>query len=565
MKKFLTVLTAGAMALSLAACSSSSSSSSAGSSQAASSGSSSTASTASASSTGSGKRVTLAKENDVISMDTSYATDGMSFEMIAATIEGLESMDKDGNPIPAIAESYDVSDDELTYTFHLRDASWDNGTPVTADDFVFAWEETVHNPAAEYAYLYTQDGACVEGADDIVYNEKTDGKLGIKAVDDKTFEVKLSKKCPYFVSLMTFPVFYPINEEFFKEQGDNYALTADGLLANGPYKLVDWTKGSSLTLDKNESYWDKDNVKVDGIDVKIVPEASTSALDFESGNTDFTKLNSTLVDKYKDNEAYTSYLEGYLWYLQYNMANEYLANANIRKAIGTIVDRENLVENVLKDGSIAIGGFVPQDFAAGPDGKDYTDGAKKFYTEVGDDAVKAATKFWEDGLKELGKEGQSVTLRLLYEPADPAKPAAEFIQSELQKLPGLTIEMVSQEKENRIELQKARDFDIVLTRWGPDYADPTTYLNLMITGNSYNYGDYTNSNYDQMMQDAADAATPEERWTKLHEAEELLMEDSPVVGIFQVGGASLVNPKVTGIESHSFGVPYIYKNLEKAD
>ena len=564
MKKFLTVLTAGTMALSLAACSSSSSSSSTGSGQsAASSTASSTA--ASATNTGTGKRVTLAKENDVISMDTSYATDGMSFEMIAATIEGLETMDKDGNPVPAIAESYDVSDDELTYTFHLRDANWDNGTPVTANDFVFAWEETVHNPAAEYSYLFTQDGACVEGADDIVYNEKTDGKLSIKAVDDKTFEVKLSKKCPYFVSLMTFPVFYPINEEFFKEQGDNYALTADGLLANGPYKLTDWTKGASLTLDKNDAYWDKDNVKVDGIDVKIVPEASTSALDFESGNTDFTKLNSTLVDKYKDNEAYTSYLEGYLWYLQYNYANEYLANANIRKAIGTIIDRENLVENVLKDGSIAIGGFVPQDFAAGPDGKDYTEGAKKFYSEVGDDAVKAATKFWEDGLKELGKEGQPVTLRLLYEPADPAKPAAEFIQSELQKLPGLTIEMVSQEKENRIELQKQRDFDIVLTRWGPDYADPTTYLNLMITGNSYNYGDYTNSNYDQMMEDAANAATPEERWTKLHEAEELLMEDSPVVGIFQVGGASLVNPKVTGIESHSFGVPYIYKNLEKAD
>ncbi len=564
MKKFLTVLTAGTMALSLAACSSSSSSSSTGSGQSAASSTASSAA-ASATNTGTGKRVTLAKENDVISMDTSYATDGMSFEMIAATIEGLETMDKDGNPVPAIAESYDVSDDELTYTFHLRDANWDNGTPVTANDFVFAWEETVHNPAAEYSYLFTQDGACVEGADDIVYNEKTDGKLSIKAVDDKTFEVKLSKKCPYFVSLMTFPVFYPINEEFFKEQGDNYALTADGLLANGPYKLTDWTKGASLTLDKNDAYWDKDNVKVDGIDVKIVPEASTSALDFESGNTDFTKLNSTLVDKYKDNEAYTSYLEGYLWYLQYNYANEYLANANIRKAIGTIIDRENLVENVLKDGSIAIGGFVPQDFAAGPDGKDYTEGAKKFYSEVGDDAVKAATKFWEDGLKELGKEGQPVTLRLLYEPADPAKPAAEFIQSELQKLPGLTIEMVSQEKENRIELQKQRDFDIVLTRWGPDYADPTTYLNLMITGNSYNYGDYTNSNYDQMMEDAANAATPEERWTKLHEPEELLMEDSPVVGIFQVGGASLVNPKVTGIESHSFGVPYIYKNLEKAD
>ena len=562
MKKLLSILTSGALALSLAACSSSSASTS---STTGSSAAGSSTADATSTSSGSGKRVTLAKENDVISMDTSYATDGMSFEMIAATVEGLESMDKDGSPIPAIAESYDVSDDELTYTFHLRDANWDNGTPVTANDFVFAWEETVHSPAAEYSYLFTQDGACIEGADDIVYNEKTDGKLGIKAVDDKTFEVKLSKKCPYFVSLMTFPVFYPINEEFFKEQGENYAQTAEGLLANGPYKLVDWTEGASLTLDKNTEYWDADNVKVDGIDVKIVPEASTSALDFESGNTDFTKLNSTLVDKYKDSDSYTSYLEGYLWYLQYNFANEYLANANIRKAIATVIDRTDLVDNVLKDGSIAIGGFVPKDFATGPDGKDYTDGAEKFYTEVGQDAVDAATKFWEEGLKELGKEGENVTLSLLYEPADPSKPAAEFIQSQLQQLPGLTIEMVSQEKENRIEKQKARDFDIVLTRWGPDYADPTTYLNLMVTGNSYNYGDYSNPAYDAMIKDAADAATPEERWEKLHEAEKLLMEDSPVVGIFQVGGATLNNPKVKGIESHSFGVPYIYKNLEKAD
>lgn len=556
MKKLLSVLTCGAMVFSLAACGSDSK-------PASSASGSETASSTAGTATGSGKRVTLAKENDVISMDTSYATDGMSFEMIAATVEGLESMDKDGNPIPAIAESYDVSEDELTYTFHLRDASWDNGTPVTANDFVFAWNETVKNPAAEYSYLYTQDGACVKNADAIVFDGKTDQDLGIKAVDDKTFEVSLSKKCPYFISLMTFPVFYPINQEFFEEKGDSYALTADDLLANGPFKLTDWTKGTSLTLDKNESYWDKDNVHVDGIDVKIVPEASTSALDFESGNTDFTKLNSTLVDKYKDSDSYTSYLEGYLWYLQYNLNNKDLQNVNLRKAIATVIDRTNLTENVLKDGSIAIGGFVPEAFATGPDGKDYSETAKKFYTEVGEDGLKAATEYWDKAKQELGVD--SLTLRLLYEPADPAKPAAEFIQSELQKLPGLTIEMVSQEKENRIEMQKARDFDIVLTRWGPDYADPTTYLNLMITGNSYNYGDYSNPEYDAMMEDAANAATPEERWEKLHQAEELLMEDSPVVGIFQVGGATLVNQKVTGVESHSFGVPYIYKNLSKAD
>ncbi len=340
MKKFVSAACTGLVCLSMAACGSGGG----------------TAGTDSGSESGK-KRITLAKENDVISMNTAYATDGMSFEMIAATVDGLEAMDADGNVIPALAESYDLSDDELTYTFHLRDAKWSNGEPVTAQDFVFAWNETVKSPEAEYSYLFTQDGACIKNADEIVYDQK-DADLAVKAVDDKTLEVQLSKKCPYFLSLMTFPVFYPINQEFFEEQGDQYALTPDALLACGPYVLTEWTKGQSLKLDKNQDYWDADNVAIDGMDVNIVPEVSTSALDFENGNTDWTKLNSTLVDKYKDNEAYDTFLEGYLWYLQFNLNNKYLENANLRKAIGTVVDRDNLVNNVLKDGSINIGGFV---------------------------------------------------------------------------------------------------------------------------------------------------------------------------------------------------------------
>lgn len=547
MKKVFTAALCSVMAVSLAACGGGT-------------GSTDTGGTSDSGGTGGDNYVTLAKENDVISMNTTYATDGMSFEMIAATIEGLETMDKDGKVIPGIAESYEESEDGLTYTFKLRDAEWSNGDPVTASDFVFAWNYAVKNPENEYSYLFTDDGACVKNANEIVFDQK-DEELAIKAVDDKTFEVQLDKKCPFFLSLMTFPQFYPINEKFFKEQGDKYALTPDALLANGPYKLVEWTKGTSLKFDKNATYWDADNVNVDGINVNIVPEASTSALDFESGNTDFTKLNSTLVDKYKDSPEYATILDGYLWYLQFNLNNKDLQNVNLRKAIGTVIDRDNLVNNVLKDGSIAKGGFMPEAFAVNAEGEDYAATEKAFYDKVGDDAVKAAQEYFDKAKKELGKD--KITLRLLYEPADPAKPAAEFIQSELKKLDGLEIEMVSQEKENRIELQKARDFDIVLTRWGPDYADPTTYLNLMITGNSYNYGDYSNKEYDEKMKEAADAKTDEERWKLLHEAEEILMEDSPVIGVFQVGGASLIADNVTGIENHSFGVPYLYKNLKK--
>lgn len=502
----------------------------------------------------------LSKENDVITMDSTLATDGMSFEVINMCIEGLETTNENADIVPALAESYDVSDDDLTYTFHLRDAKWSNGDPVTAADFEYAWKDAATDPTCDYAYIFGSDGACIKGADEAMGDPAKKDEIAVKAVDDKTLEVTLSRKTPYFVSLTTFPPFYPVNEKFAEEQGDQYGLSPDNLLYCGPFKLDEWVKGNSLKLSKNADYWGADDVALEEININIVPEPSSAALAYENGTTDYARLNSSLVDKYKDNEAYDTFLEGYLWYLQFNLNNKYLENANLRKAIGTVIDRDNLVNNVLKDGSINIGGFVPQDFTTGPDGKDYRATADKFYTEVGEDGLKAAQEYWDKAKKELGVD--KITLKLLYEPSDPAKPAAEFIQSEIQKLDGITIEMVSQEKENRIEKQKARDFDIVLTRWGPDYADPTTYLNLMITGNSYNYGDYHSEAYDAKMEEAANAATPEERWTALQEAEKILMEDSPVVGVFQVGGAALKNPKVTGIEDHSFGVPYIYKNVK---
>ncbi len=505
--------------------------------------------------------VTIAKENDVISMDSTYATDGMSFEMIQAVIDGLETVDKDGNVIPALAESYETSEDGLTWTFKIRDAKWSNGTKITANDFEFAWKTTVSNPAAEYSYLFTEDGACIKGASEAI--ESQDGsKLAVTAVDDNTLQVELSRKCPYFLSLMAFPVFYPVNQKFYEKKGDKYAVKPSNLLSCGAYEMKTWEKGTKIVLVKNKKYWDAKNVKTDKLVVNIVPEVSTSALDFESGNCDFTKLNSTLVDKYKDNEAYTSVLDGYLWYLQYNYDNEALQNKNVRLALSTIIDRKDLVDNVLKDGSVAIGGFVPNELANGPDGKDFRETAKSYYTASGSKAVKQAQKYWKEAKKELGKK--KIKLRFLYETSDPAKPTAEYLQSAFSQLDGLEIEMVAQEKENRIEMQKKGDFDISLTRWGPDYADPTTYLNLMLDGNAYNYGKYSNPEFDAKMNEAATTDDESARWQALQDAEAIIMDDVPVVGLFQVGGACLINKNVTGIENHTVGVPYIYKNVKKS-
>lgn len=536
MNKGSKLLWTGALALSLVGCSS---------------GTSDTAASAER------KTLNLAKENDVITMDSTLATDGMSFEVINMTIEGLETTDENGDIVPALAESYDVSEDGLTYTFHLRDASWDNGDPVTASDFEYAWKDAASDPTSDYAYIFGTDGACIKGAGEAMGNPENKDALAVKAKDDKTFVVELERKTPYFVSLTTFPPFYPVNEAFATEQGEQYGLSADTLMACGPFKLVNWTKGNSLKLEKNENYWGADDVALEEINISIVPEPSSAALAFENGTTDYARLNSSLVDKYKDNPAYKSVLGSFLWYLQYNLDNPDLQNENLRKALAYVVDRDNLTQNVLKDGSIPAEGFVTRQLSNGPDGKDYRETTEGFFLERGEDTKKLAQEYFEKAKKELGKD--EITLRFLFEPSDPSKSAAEFMQSEFASLDGLNIEMVSQEKNVRLKTQQNGDFDLVLTRWGPDYADPTTYLNVLVPGGSFNFGKYDSDAYKKALDEAANASTDEARWDALKKAEKIAMKDVAVAPIFQTGASDLLNPSVKHLVDNPVGVPFVYK------
>ena len=513
-----------------------------------------------------GKIVTIAKEVDCISMNSMYATDGMSFETIHSTVDGLMNVDAEGKLVPGIAESYVESEDGLTYTFTLRDTTWSNGTPVTAADFVFAWQTAIVNPEAEYAYLFTDGNANIANATEIFSPAEgatalaaTD--LGIKAIDDKTLEVTLTQRTPYFLSLMAFPVFFPVNEEFYTAQGENYAQTPENLIACGPFIMKEWVRDSKIVFEKNPTYWDADAVKVDGLVVNITADSSASAIAFEAGDVDFTKITSTQIDTYADAPEFTQILDGYLWYLQPNMGenavNPAMQNKNFRLALAYATSKEELCSTVLKDGSVPGNGFVPTLLAAGPDGKDFRATAGDTYAT---DATKAQ-EYYAKALEELGTD--SISIELMYETADPAQTAATYIQGMLMaNLPGLEVTMNAQSKEARIELQKDREFDVVLTRWGPDYADPTTYLNLMITGNSYNYGDWSSAEFDAIMEEAANTADLAARWDLLVQAEQIIVEDCPVISVFQVGGASLIAEGISGIEVHSVGVPYVYKNID---
>ena len=386
-------------------------------------------------------------------------------------------------------------------------------------------------------------------------------KMGVKATDEKTLEVKITRKISYFKELMTFPCYYPINQKFCEEKGDQYAKSAENVLSCGAFVMKTWKPGNKATYEKNKDYWNADAVKIDNLVMNLVQEPKAAATNFEGGKNDFAPINSDLVDKYKDDDSYQTFNEGYLFYLSLNFKTKELANANVRKALSLAINREDFTANILKDGSKAARGFIPAELSTGPDGKDFRDTAATFTAY---DTTKAQEAL-DAGLKELGVS--SIKLRLTYGTDEsPMDQLATYLQNSFSKLKGLEIEMVATTKQDRIYTkQKNGDYDICCTRWGPDYGDPTTYLNLLLTNNSNNYGKYTSSAFDGKMDQAKQASDDTQRWTYLQEAEKIAMDDYAYIPVFEKGTAVLQNTKVSGLVHKPVGVPYTFTYVDIAE
>lgn len=519
------------------------------------------------SSSSSGKTYTFSSELDIKNLDASDADDGQSFNAMHACMDGLMGLDEDGQVAPAIAEKHTVSKDGLTHTFTLRDAKWSNGTAVTANDFVYSWRRIIQK-SGNYAYMLGSDGAAVKGADELMakasklkegqsLSDKDMETLGVVAKDDKTLVVTCTRKIEYFEELMTFPCYYPINEEFCEEKGDQYAKSADNILSNGAFVMKSWEPGSKATYVKNEDYWNADAVKIDNLVMNLVQEPKVAATSFDNGETDFAPINSELVDKYKDSDSYVTFNEGYLFYLSINFKNTDLANADLREALSLAIDRDDFVTNVLKDGSKVARGFVPAELSTDSDGKDFRDTTDNYLKYD----VKAAQTALDKAKSALGKD--TITIRLLYGTDEsPMDQLAEYLQNAFSKLDGLKIEMVATTKQDRIyNKQTNGEYDIACTRWGPDYGDPTTYLNLALSDNSNNYGKYNSSAYDAMM-DKVKATSGTERWKNMQAAEKILMNDYAYIPVFEKGTSALENKKVTGLIHRPVGVPYTFNYVD---
>ena len=314
----------------------------------------------------------FASELDIQGMDSTVVDDGMSYNAIHAITDGLTAVNDKGKTVPALAKSWDVSADGKTYTFHLKDAKWSNGDKVTANDFVYSWKRIIKN-AGNYAYMLGDDGASVKNASQLIDlgTKATDEQmntLGVKATDDKTLVVELNNKVPYFTDLMAFPCYFPQNEKFVEKCGKNYGTKPEYTLSNGAYKMTKWVKGNKATFTKNDKYYDAKTVATKNLEMYLVQDPKTAAQNFDNGKVDYATINSTLVDKYKGKDTFTTFNEGYLFYLQLNFKNNTIANKNVREALAYAINRKDLCDNILKDGSQPATGFVPAQICKSPSG-----------------------------------------------------------------------------------------------------------------------------------------------------------------------------------------------------
>ncbi len=483
---------------------------------------------------------------EIPTMDLSKATDVTSFNQLTNTLEGLYRLGPNSKLEKGLATSEKVSKDGKTYTYTLRKSKWDDGTPVTAKDFVYSWQRTV-NPktASQYSYLFSG----IKNADDIVAGKKPVSSLGVKAEGKYKLVVTLDRRIAYFDKLMGFAVFFPQQEKAVKKYGSKYGTASKYMAYNGPYKQTGWT-GSNLTwkLVKNKNYWDAKDVKLDAIKYSVQKSPSTAYNLYQSKKLDYTSLDASQTKQLKNDPAYRSLNQGATFYLQFNIAkNKYLANANVRKALSLAVNRKGLCSTL--GGSSTPANTLTPPQLTNVNGEDYTKGiASSAEANYPTSTKKSeAVKYMDKGLKELGVK--SFSFKILSDDTDAGNKTTEALQSNFESTFGKRVSVSVQNLpfKTRLSRSTAGNFDIVVSGWSADFADPISFLDLFTSKNPENNGKWKNSEYDKLVADSKTTSSSSKRWDDLTKAEEILLKDSAISPLYYQSSSVLVRTNVKDV------------------
>jgi oligopeptide transport system substrate-binding protein len=506
---------------------------------------------------GGGNSITVQLEGPIRDMDSTTTTDSVSSEVLQHVMDGLYRLDENTKPFPAMAESVEISDDGLDYTFTLRDGiKWSNGDPVTSHDFKYAWLRALHpDTAGQYAYIIS---TFVKGADELNTGKGSAEDVAIETPDDKTLKVTLLYPAPFWLGLTSFFTYYPQNQKFVEEQGENYAQNENALLYNGPYTLTSFSSTKGVSYAKNKDYWNAEDVDIAKIDTEVITDTATGVNLFESGQLDQFQIDSTYVDRYRGKPEFVQRNEFATAYLVPNLKVPIFQNENARRAIQMGYDRGVINYKILNDGSTPATGFVPVGIA-GPGDQTYREAQGPVQPEYD---TQEAKELWQQAVQELGENPE---IELLVDDESTSKDVATFLQSEFEKI-GAKISVNVQPFDQRLELESKGQYQLVWSAWIADYDDPMTFLDLFESTSAYNTSEYKNERYDQLIRDARGEADSAKRMDMLLEAERILVEDDAAIAPNRFYGVSyLVRPTIENFVAQPYGGgrDYSFARLEE--
>lgn len=457
-----------------------------------------------------------------------------------------------------MAESWEVSEDGLTYTFKLRDAKWSDGEPVKAQDFEFAWKRALDpTTAAEYAYQMYY----LKGGEAFNSGEGSIDDVGVKAIDDKTLEVVLESPTPYFLELTAFPTYFPVRKDVVEADPEGWALNMETYISNGPFKAVEWSHNDVLKVVKNENYYDADSIQLDGIDFYMIVEESTGMSAYESGEIDYlehipTDQIPTLQESHEDFEI-QPYLGTYFYV--FNTTKEPVNDPKVRKALTLAIDRQAIVDVVTKGGQKPASGFVPP-------GMTLSDGSD--FREKGGDYGIPATANVEEAKKLLAEagypDGQGFpTIEVMYNTLEAHKAIAEAIQEMWKQNLGINVELRNEEWKVFQETRTQGDFVIARHGWIGDYVDPMTFLDMWLSNSGNNNAQWKNADYDKLIADSKKAEGAD-RDALMMQAEKLMMDEYITMPIYYYTKPTLLKSYVKGVHFSPLGFVFYHNaTIEK--
>lgn len=478
--------------------------------------------------------VTIASEPETIDPSLNSSMDGATY--ILHTFEGLmkyePTSDGGAEAKEGMAESYEVSEDQKTYTFHIReDAKWSDGQPVTANDFVYSWRRLV-NPktAADYATYIN----CVENAEDIVAGNKDPEELGVEAPDEKTFVVHLVAPTAYFVSFTAGAQLVPLREDIV-EGNEKWTFDPKTYVCNGPYKMSEWNHDESLVMVKNDNYYDKDNVKNDGITWKLMADDNTILAGFQGKELDM--ITQVPVDEtaslLEDGTLVTVPQLG-TYCIVFNVEKEPFNDPKVREAFSLAIDRNYICENVVMTGVEPAGAWVPTGIDNGAGGDFRKDGGNYYSIDKAD--YEANCKKAKELLAEAGyPDGKGFPIiEYLYNTMDSHQKIYEALGNMWSSVLGVTVTGQNQDWNVFLSTRETGDFQIARHGWVADFNDALNFLDMYTTANidGNNYPRWSNADYDKAISDSIKEADPAKRQEYLHKAEDLLMGDSTVAPLY---------------------------------